>query len=76
MVNCCLGTKQIKYIQENKIQKENKNAVNKNKNSCSSPGYKNLNLIQTQDWRNWCSTAHLKKKIENCSQCEQSPKQW
>jgi hypothetical protein len=32
----------------------------KNQNGCSSLGYKNLNLIQTQDWRNWCSTAHLK----------------
>jgi hypothetical protein len=32
----------------------------KNQNGCSSLGYKNLNLIQTQDWRNWCSFAHVK----------------
>ena len=32
----------------------------KNWNGCSSPGCKNLNLIQTQGWRNWCSTTHAK----------------
>ena len=30
------------------------------KNGCSSPGYKNLNLIQTPGQRNWCSSAHAK----------------
>ena len=32
----------------------------KNWNGCSSPGCKNLNLIQTQGWGNWCSTTHVK----------------
>jgi hypothetical protein len=32
----------------------------KNQNGCSNLGYKNLNLIQTQDLRNWCSSAHVK----------------
>ena len=32
----------------------------KNWNGCSSLGCKNLNLIQTQGQRNWCSFAHVK----------------
>ena len=32
----------------------------KNPNGCFSPDCKNLNLIQIQGWRNWCSTAHAK----------------
>jgi hypothetical protein len=32
----------------------------KNQNGCFNPGYKNLNLIQTQGLRNWCSSAHMK----------------
>jgi hypothetical protein len=61
-----LETKIIKKI-KNKMKENNKkkmnkkcSAENKNQNGCSSPGYKKLNLIQTQDWRNWCSTTHLK----------------
>ena len=34
----------------------------KNRNGCSSLGYKNLNLIQTQGWRNWCSTTYTKNQ--------------
>ena len=34
----------------------------KNQNGCSSLGYKNLNLIQTQVPRNQCSTAHAKNQ--------------
>ena len=34
----------------------------KNWNGCSSLSYKNLNLIQNQGWRNWCSTAHAKNQ--------------
>ena len=34
----------------------------KNQNGCSSLGYKNLNLIQTEGWRNWCSTTHTKNQ--------------
>jgi hypothetical protein len=32
----------------------------RNQNRCYSPSYKNLNLIQTQCWRNLCSSAHVK----------------
>jgi hypothetical protein len=32
----------------------------RNQDGCSSPGCKNLNLIQTLDWRNSCSFAHMK----------------
>ena len=32
----------------------------KNRNGCSNLNYKNLNLIQTQSQRNWCSSAHAK----------------
>jgi hypothetical protein len=32
----------------------------RNQDSCSSPGCKNLNLIQTLGWRNWCSFAYMK----------------
>jgi hypothetical protein len=42
------------------MQFVNLDHATKNQNGCSSPSYKKLNLIQTQDWRNWCSTAHLK----------------
>ena len=34
----------------------------KNQNGCFSLGYKNLNLIQTQSWRIWCSTAYAKNQ--------------
>ena len=34
----------------------------KNRNGCFNLGYKNLNLIQTQGQRNWCSTAHAKNQ--------------
>jgi hypothetical protein len=27
---------------------------------CFSPRCKNLNLIQTSSWRNWCSSAYMK----------------
>jgi hypothetical protein len=32
----------------------------RNQNVCSSSGCKNLNLIQTLNWRNWCLFAHMK----------------
>ena len=34
----------------------------RNQNGCSSLGHKNLHLIQTQSWKNWCSSAHVKNQ--------------
>ena len=43
----------------------------RNQNNCSSLGCRNQNLIHTLDWKDWCSSAHLKNwklvpMMDNC----------